>query len=52
MVDGEKFDKTLDEKLEGLASKPEFAPIAAFGGPAALKPMIKPFVADLGLGPP
>jgi len=49
MTEGEEFDKTLDAKLATLGDRPELAPLAAFGGPAALKPMIKPFVSGLGL---
>jgi len=49
MVESEAFDATLDEKLKTLDADPAMAMLAGFGGAAALKPMIKPFVADLGL---
>lgn len=48
MVKSEDFDKVLDEKLATLGDNPQFAPLAAFGGPTALKPMILPFVSGLG----
>lgn len=49
MVESEAFDATLDAKLKTLDADPSMAMLAGFGGAAALKPMIKPFVADLGL---
>lgn len=49
MVDSDDFDATLDAKLKTLDADPSMAMLAGFGGAVALKPMIKPFVADLGL---
>lgn len=50
MVESPEFDQKLDSKLKDLGGIPEFAPIMAMGmDPTSLKPMIKPFVADLGM---
>lgn len=50
LLDGDDFDKQLDQKLENLGTLPAFAPVLAMGmQPASLKPMIKPFVSDLAL---
>eukprot|EP00039_Didymoeca_costata_P033334 m.41903 g.41903 ORF g.41903 m.41903 type:complete len:286 (+) comp9822_c0_seq1:206-1063(+) len=49
MIESEKFDAVLDDQLANLGDRPEFAPLAGFGGAKALKPMIKPFVSGLGL---
>ena len=50
MMESDAFDTVLDEKLAALGQAPAFAPMMAMGmQPAQLKPLVKPFVLDLGL---
>jgi len=49
MVESDEFDRRLDEKLADIGKSEAFAPVLAMGMDAGqLKPMVKPFVADLG----
>lgn len=49
MVNSEDFGKMVEEKLESLKELPMMATMIAAGmQPASLKPMVVPFVANLG----
>ena len=49
MLESEAFDNRLDDKLSKLGETEAFAPMVAMGMDAGqLKPMIKPFIGELG----